>query len=83
MQPETAMAKKFLDTVRECIRIKHYSYSTEKSYLYWIKQFILYHNKRHPKEKERKTGLLYCRIHLKMHLRSTWKRSRNTMNRNF
>ena len=44
------MAKKFLDTVRECIRIKHYSYSTEKSYLYWIKQFILYHNKRHPTE---------------------------------
>ncbi len=40
--------KKLLDVVRDKIRFKHYSLSTERTYLYWIKYFILYHNKRHP-----------------------------------
>jgi len=40
--------KKLLDIVRDKIRFKHYSVSTERSYLYWIKYFILYHDKRHP-----------------------------------
>lgn len=39
---------KLLDQVREKIRYKHYSHSTEESYVAWIKQFILYHNKQHP-----------------------------------
>jgi integron integrase len=43
-------AKKLLDQVRDAIRIKHYSLRTEKTYLDWIKRFILFHNKRHPKE---------------------------------
>jgi integron integrase len=30
--------------------LKNYAYRTEKSYLYWIKQYILFHNKRHPKK---------------------------------
>ncbi len=29
---------------------KHYAYSTEKTYVYWAKRFVLYHNKRHPLE---------------------------------
>ena len=37
-----------LDQVRDRIRLKNYSYRTEKSYISWIKRFILYHNKRHP-----------------------------------
>ena len=40
--------KKLLDQVRDKIRFKHYSLSTESTYLSWIKQFILYHGKRHP-----------------------------------
>jgi len=40
--------KKLLDQVRDKIRFKHYSLSTEKTYIAWIKQFILYHQKRHP-----------------------------------
>lgn len=39
---------KLLDQVRETIRFKHYSLSTEETYIGWIRQFILYHNKRHP-----------------------------------
>jgi integron integrase len=42
--------KKLLEQVRDVIRLKHYSYKTEKSYVNWIKRYILFHNKRHPKE---------------------------------
>jgi hypothetical protein len=41
---------KLLERVRQIIRLKNYSYSTEKSYIYWIKRFIIFHNKRHPKD---------------------------------
>jgi hypothetical protein len=39
-----------LDQVRQCIRLKHMSMKTEESYVYYIREFILYQNKRHPKE---------------------------------
>lgn len=42
--------RKLLDQVRDAIRIKHYSHSTEKIYVHWIHRFILFHNKRHPAE---------------------------------
>ncbi len=42
--------KKLLEQARELIRLKHYSIRTEEAYLGWMKRFILYHNKRHPKE---------------------------------
>lgn len=42
--------KKLLDIVRDTIRVKHYSLSTERTYVYWIKQYIFFHNKKHPKE---------------------------------
>ena len=41
---------KLLDQVRERIRLKHYSIRTEKTYLAWIRRFILFHDKKHPKE---------------------------------
>ena len=42
--------KKLLDQVRDVIRMKHYSLKTEKACIYWIRRYILFHNKRHPKE---------------------------------
>ena len=42
--------KKLLDQVRDAIRVKHYARNTEQAYVYWIKKYILFHNKRHPKE---------------------------------
>ncbi|WP_442499154.1 integron integrase [Methylobacter sp. sgz302048] len=39
-----------LDLVRDKIRFKHYSLSTENTYIAWIKQFIIFHGKRHPTE---------------------------------
>lgn len=41
---------KFLDLVRERIRLRHLSYTTEKSYIAWIRRFIIFHGKMHPKE---------------------------------
>jgi hypothetical protein len=41
---------KLLDQVRSAIRVKHYSYRTEETYVNWIKRFILFHHKRHPQD---------------------------------
>ena len=45
---------RLLDQVRERIRYLHYSLSTEKVYLYWIRFFIRWHGRsgqmRHPRE---------------------------------
>ena len=41
---------KLLEQVRELIRVRHYSLRTEETYLRWIKRFILFHGKRHPRE---------------------------------
>jgi integron integrase len=41
---------KLLDVMRNKIRLKHYSLKTEKSYIAWVKRYILFHNKQHPKD---------------------------------
>src|SRR5436189_1717825 len=41
---------KLLDQVRDSIRRKHFSIRTEQTYTEWIWRFILFHNKRHPRE---------------------------------
>lgn len=46
----TPHSPKLLDQVRDLIRLKHYSIRTEQAYLGWVKRFILFHGKRHPKE---------------------------------
>lgn len=42
--------RKLLEQVSDALRVKHYSYQTEKSYLLWIRRFILFHHKQHPRE---------------------------------
>ena len=39
-----------LDHVHQVARFKHFSLKTEKSYIHYIKDFILFHNKRHPRD---------------------------------
>ncbi len=56
---------KLLDQVREVHRIKHYSIRTEQAYVGWIKSFILFNNKCHPKnmgEKEIAEFISYLAI---------------------
>lgn len=43
---------RLLDQVRHTIRLKHMSLKTEESYVYYIRDFILFHDKRHPKDME-------------------------------
>jgi len=42
--------KKLMDQVSDALRTKHYSYRTEQTYKDWIKRYILFHGKRHPKD---------------------------------
>jgi len=46
----TPRPPKLLDRVREANRLRHGSRSTEKSYVGWIRRYILFHGKRHPAE---------------------------------
>lgn len=46
----TPTPPKLLDLLRERIRVKHYSIRTETQYVQWVKRFILFHGKRHPRE---------------------------------
>ncbi len=46
----TPKASPFLEQVRQVILCKHYSIKTEHTYLRWIKNYIHFHNKRHPQD---------------------------------
>jgi integron integrase len=46
----TTKPPKLLDQVRDRLRVKHYSICTEHTYVDWIKRYILFHGKRHPKD---------------------------------
>jgi site-specific recombinase XerD len=70
--------KKLLDQLRNVIRIKHYSYATEKSYIHWTKRNILFHNKRHPAE----MGVLEIEAFLS-HLAQEGRVSASTQNQAF
>lgn len=37
-----------MEVVREVIRLRHLSYTTEKHYLHWIRRFVRFHCRRHP-----------------------------------
>ncbi|MEK7329945.1 MAG: integron integrase, partial [Candidatus Eisenbacteria bacterium] len=41
---------RLLDRLREAIHVRHYSRRTEKAYVGWVRRFVLFHDKRHPRE---------------------------------
>ena len=43
-------APRLLDQVRAAIRVRHYSRRTEDTDVHWIRRFILFHAKRHPRD---------------------------------
>jgi integron integrase len=47
---DAARPPKLLDLVRLAIRSRHYSRRTEEAYVGWIRRYILFHGKRHPRE---------------------------------
>jgi integron integrase len=42
--------KKLLDQYRDAIQLKQYSPRTAETYIEWVREYILFHNKRHPKD---------------------------------
>jgi len=42
--------RKLLDQVRDVARLRHLSLRTEQAYIAWIKRYIFFHQKRHPRE---------------------------------
>jgi integron integrase len=47
---DSAKPPRLLDQVRFLIRRKHMSRATEKAYVQWIRRYILFHEKRHPRD---------------------------------
>lgn len=41
---------RLLDQLREHIRVKHYALCTERTYVEWVRRYILFHGKRHPRD---------------------------------
>ncbi len=46
----TSQSPKLLDQVRDKLRVKHYSIRTEQTYVDWIRRYIFFHDKTHPKD---------------------------------
>lgn len=47
--PIPTESTRFLDQLRNFIRLRGLAYKTEKTYVFWIKRFIRFHGKKHPK----------------------------------
>ncbi|MDB5987173.1 MAG: integron integrase [Nevskia sp.] len=50
MNTDSVPAPRLLDQVRGKLRTLHYSLRTEEAYIDWIKRYIRFHDKRHPRE---------------------------------
>ena len=44
------MASPFMESVRSICRLRGYSLRTEETYLHWIRRYIYFNEKRHPKD---------------------------------
>ncbi len=42
--------KPLLEQLRDHLRSRHYSLRTEESYLDWVRRYVLFHDKRHPRD---------------------------------
>ena len=48
--PIPAGSTRFLDQLRADMRARGYSLPTERTYLHWIRRFIFFNQRRHPKD---------------------------------
>ena len=42
-------APRLYDRVIEVLRVRHYSRRTERAYIHWVRWFILFHGRKHPR----------------------------------
>ena len=45
-----AQPPRLLDQVRAAVRVRGYSLATERTYVHWIRRYIIFHGKRHPRD---------------------------------
>ncbi len=50
LKKNTKKPRMLLERAREILQLKHYSIRTEKAYIGWMRRYIMFHNKRHPRE---------------------------------
>ena len=50
MSPASHISSPFLKSISDFMSVRRYSKRTIKSYLYWIRHYIVFHEKRHPEE---------------------------------
>jgi len=48
--PESERRFRFLETVRRCLRERRYSRRTEEAYVHWIRRYVLFNDRRHPRD---------------------------------
>lgn len=48
--PVSSGSTRFIDRLRSDMRARGYAYPTERTYLHWVRRFILFHRKRHPED---------------------------------
>ena len=49
-QTNGEQSPRLLDQVKKAIQVRHYSIRTEQAYIHWIKNYIYFHKKKHPKD---------------------------------
>jgi hypothetical protein len=49
-QPPSPPQPRLLDRVRAAARLRHYSRRTEAAYVAWVRRYVVFHGKRHPRE---------------------------------
>jgi Phage integrase, N-terminal SAM-like domain len=58
-----------LAVAREKMRIRHLALRTEQAYLQWLRRYVVFHNRRHPRElgaPEVEQFLTYLAVHRKV-----------------
>jgi integron integrase len=73
--PEPERRFRLMERLRNRLRTRHYSPKTEKAYCYWVRRFVLFHDRRHPETMgEREIALFLT------HLATAGKVSASTQN---
>ena len=49
-EPRGSRSPRLLEQVRDAIRRRHYSIRTEQAYVQWIRRFVRFHGRRHPRD---------------------------------
>jgi hypothetical protein len=47
---DSSDVRKLFDVAREKMRTRHMAYRTEQAYLQWIRRYIAFHDRRHPRD---------------------------------